>query len=462
MSPEDSITEVLLGLGEHIPGPALSQRWNQLRSREVPIAAIIGSKQIPESLQEALPPHVVITPESGEQFADCDLLVCPMAALRMFPTDTAEGIEIAGRERIPVWILVSGVEMLSNPQEFLETRLPSHRARLPEGSETFVIAKPMGDRELDRMHTIWENRSQSLFLAGRARRLKSFMNLCRGEIAIARSSAASFLDELERSLETGQHGVSALKIEGRLAAELLSEVSQSLRCVIESWLSSVENEVVTRSQGADPGKLRKNLEAEIEKLVSSQLKPAIREGIARARNSIELWRKNSADELERYFRPFWAKSQITADLGSLTTPTDESKDETNRFFGTLESKLCESGSALQHFLQGSWLAEVLKYLRMPVTKKGKLPAALGIETARREAEKAELLSRISESARSATAEINKILVNSKESLAEMIQDELELRAVLCVKEASVAMSAREAKLRLLQNSERKLVACDAS
>lgn len=452
---DTAIEEALGELGSNPPGPELAFRWEALLSRETPLATLVAPDPSLDTVRQLLPCQT-ISSEQAELVADSDILICPMTALRMFPSDTAEAIAVAVREKIPAWLIVSGLEMLSDSKTFLESRLPYHLTRLPDGSEAFVFSHGITERESDRMRRLWAERAHGIFQTSRRRRAKSFLRCLAGEIAVARSAAASALDDLESSLQTGQHGVDALKIEARLVGQTLSEVPALLRDVIDSWLCAVESDIASSMKSQDPAKLRKRLEGAIDKLLKTEIEPVIRERLSEVKTAIKVWAQRSASELERYFRPFWNRAQCAADLSELAKPGTGFELQTSRFVSVLQAQLEEEAAVMRSFLEGSWLAEVLRLLRLPVSKKGKLPAAVGIEAARREAEKKELLARVNESGRRLVEKIENVVTKGQKGLAAVLVDELDARAVGCLSEGSGVMSGAEAVLRRLQAAEDKL------
>ena len=456
---EKNIGDALEVLGELPPGKSLTQRFGFVRERGSAIAGVTDETAVPPPFQAALPPHRTIAHDQmGELTAEVDLLLSPMTALRMFPADSAPAIERAVTEKIPVWLFISGIEMLADRDEFLNNRLPAHRAKLPEGSEVFVSSRTTSESEAERLGRLWSERSEELFRVSRTRRVQAFLRQCVAEVGEARASAAQRLNDFERSLETGQHGVEAQKIQARLVPRALDEVAESIRTVIDSWLGTIENELFAGGQDIDPDKLKKKLEREIESLVTQMVGQAISGGLSKTAAVALEWHDSRGAEVERFFRPFWIKSGCASDLANLCAHgKGVHEDRVRQWSAALGPRLEKSVSAMRSYLQGSWLAEVCRLIRMPVTRKGKLPSALTVEKVRREVERNEIIRKMRDSAKDATETLATILHEAKVPLADILTDNLETLASACLREASGVMVGHEAALRRLQLAESHLL-----
>ena len=164
-----------------------------------------------------------------------DVLFWVMSALRMFHGDFSPALEAAIRKSVPIWVGVTGVDAVADPDAFIQSAVAEVKTRLRGESEIFIFQRDGVGRELEKIGGILRTKSQLLADRGGARRYETLRASMLQRLAEFRRSVEADFGSLEKRLDTASHGLEAARIQLRSATGQVRELQIKIISLVDGW-----------------------------------------------------------------------------------------------------------------------------------------------------------------------------------------------------------------------------------
>jgi hypothetical protein len=348
-------------------GEWLAGRLEELGSAsEVPRALVIVSARrgIAATFRDGLKlcPHwVVLDPadgaDAGATTAEYDLIVWGMSALKLFPADYATALDVARREKIPIWAVIVGLELLTDQQEFTERIVPRTRALLPEFSETIVCGGEEAAAEIGRL--LAENGAK-IARAGRLRRKTSLADGLRSRISDERLELTRKVSKTLNLMETARLGGESVKVRIRSTARDIFGDTRPFRALVDELHSKIDSVAASLPEAGDASEARRRLGQSMSGLrdgwFEGELARLANEGALKLR----LWCEETTEELRKFFTPLRdAAWHGAAFERAFVIGTEEATSKLRPIFDDLGRHLCGRFDSFRAWVETDFTARLL-------------------------------------------------------------------------------------------------------
>ncbi len=241
---------------------------------------------------------------AADTIEQADVVIWGMSAMHMFPAEFKVALDVARRERIPIWAVVVGVGRVGDKESFLRTTIPARQAQLPAHSEMLIYQVDGGELIIKQLRELLAEYGATLATAGRARRLNHLAQQVRKRLLAERQALQVELEHGERFTDTGQRGIEALKVLSSTVADAILVKYNSLFKFLEKLDQELQEIVNFQSDALDFNALGQKITAQIQEWRFSTLERELDRLLEESRERIIRWCSEYTQELESFFHSF--------------------------------------------------------------------------------------------------------------------------------------------------------------